>query len=125
MKRLRVLGLGILFSVTAATVGARGQQSLTAATPIQMLTFRLQRNRLVPARLTVPEGRYAVTLINTYVLGEIELVWKDSAGAKVAATKAPKGNARSRLFVQLTPGQHVLQVLGDPTRRQQAVVILY
>jgi hypothetical protein len=83
----------------------------------------LQRNRLLPAQTTVPEGRYSVNLINGYVLGDLDVTWKDDKNAQVAAAKLSKSNGRSRMFVQLTPGKHVLQVAGKPEWKCDVTVV--
>jgi hypothetical protein len=115
---------GIVFCLGAWAPAVPAQQpSAAALKPMRMLTFRLQRNRLFPAQITVPEGRYSVNLINGYVLGDLDLTWKDDKSSQVAAARLPKSNGRARMFVQLTPGKHVLQVAGKPNWKCDVTVV--
>lgn len=117
-----VLGIGLCLGAWGPAMLAQ-PPSVAALKQVKILTFRLERNRLLPAQLIVPEGRYSVNLINGYVLGDIDLTWKDDKNAQVAAARLPKGNGRARMFVQLTPGKHVLQVVGKPNWKCDVTVL--
>jgi hypothetical protein len=118
---MMAMGIGLCLATWAGAVFA--QQPSAAHKPVELLTFRLQRNQLLPAQMTVPEGRYSVDLLNGFVRGDLDLTWKDDKNAQVAAAKFSKGNGRARMFVQLTPGRHVLQVVGKPEWKCEITVV--
>jgi hypothetical protein len=117
-----LVGIGLWLG-SWAQVGLAQQPSSATHKPVKILTFRLQRNRLLPAQVTVPEGRYSVNLINGYVLGDLDLTWKDDKTAQVSAARLPKSNGRARMFVHLTSGKHVLQVAGRPDWKCDVTVV--
>jgi hypothetical protein len=122
MKKMKLV-IGIGLCVAACAPVALAQQPSAPLKPVNILTFRLHRNRLLPAQITVPEGRYSVDLINAYVRGDIELTWKNDRSAQVGAARMSNGKLRGQMFVQLTPGKHTLQVVGKPEWKCEITVV--
>lgn len=110
---------------------ARAGQMAEDDKQINDITVRLRLNRIEPAALTVPAGRYTIHIINGIVPGapiDYDLRKASDKGSmggtsvlapgvlqgltQVAAKTAPKGTAQERMAVKLTPGTYILWTPG-------------
>lgn len=78
----------------------------------QILDFRLRLNSILPATVTVPEGRYLIRLSNGITPDEIPVVLDDDKGAKVVEDNQGRGQGKSTRLVDLKPGVHRIYVPG-------------
>lgn len=113
---------------------ARADRAPGTDTQTKDLTVRLRLNHIEPSALTVPAGSYTIHIINGIVPGAdigYELRKANGTGngsnngsenvpvltilqgyTQIATKSAPKGTARVRMAVTLTPGQYILWIPG-------------
>lgn len=79
---------------------------------IRILTFRLTANRIIPATITVPKGRYLIRVNNGVFSGPVtvDLLRGAAQGERIGMKNVPAGRGRDSLETELTPGQHTLRV---------------
>jgi hypothetical protein len=83
---------------------------------LQILSFRLTENRIVPAASDVQKGKYLIRLSNGVTGGSVqfELVKRGGAAEKVADKQLRSGKAREEVYLDLQPGDYDLRVVGQP-----------
>jgi hypothetical protein len=89
----------------------------------RLLRFRLELNSMEPARLTVPEGRYLVQVINGVALSPVSVQLDDEQATRIAEARSKRGAARTRFPVSLRPGKHTLSVRGRPEWKSVITVV--
>lgn len=109
----------ILPGITLGLMLAAGEQ---AQEPLRPLYFRLLLNRMEPARLTIPEGRYVLRLDNGIVLGEVRFRLDVAQGPRVLEGRIPRGAGRGKAMVLLKPGKYVLEAGGRSQWRSEISV---
>ena len=79
---------------------------------IRILTFRLTANRITPASITVPKGKYLIRVNNGVFSGPVtvDLLRGAPQGDRISMKNVPAGKGRDSLEIELTPGQHMLRV---------------
>jgi len=93
---------------------ARAQGQPAPTLPSGILDFRLELNQILPAQLTVAEGRYWIRISNGVYLEEVTVQVDDERGQRLAARTTPKHQAKSKFLVDLKPGKHRLHLPGRP-----------
>lgn len=116
----------VRFCVCAAAVlflPVRGQQGPPGSQRPKPLRIQLRLNGLYPPALTVEEGRYELLLENGVFLAQVDFQLDDETGRPLARTNARgKFRGRQRLIVDLRPGRHRLQVVGQPNWKTELTV---
>lgn len=110
-----------LTALVSATTSLSGQQP-QARERVQTLRFNLRPKGLVPASMTVPEGKYRFELRNGYILAPLELEFEDNRSVRVAELRARNGAPISRFEANLREGTHRLAVRGRPQWSAEIVV---
>jgi hypothetical protein len=83
---------------------------------LQILSFRLTQNRIVPAFTEIQKGKYLLRLSNGVTGGalQFELVRRGGALEKLAEKQLKVGKSREEVLLDLQPGDYDLRVLGQP-----------
>jgi hypothetical protein len=89
---------------------------------IKTLRFRIEMKSMVPASVTVPQGRYLIQVSNSVVLAPITIQLDTSDGKRAIEATSPVGRSRSGGFVNLTPDTYTLHVRSRPEWSAQIVV---
>ena len=84
---------------------------------VNTANLELSISGLSPARMNLEPGLYNFRLQNRGVIGAFALELKDDKGNKLAESKTPKQAEKKTLLIQLTPGEHVIQIEGQPNWR--------
>jgi hypothetical protein len=117
MRTLAIGSLGLLTTLAWA-------QPDVSTRPKQ-LQLQLRLNGLHPQSMTLEEGRYEIRLDNAVFLAAVDFQLDDEQGRRLGETnsRARKFRTRQRLVVELRPGRHVLQVVGQPSWKTQLTVL--
>lgn len=78
------------------------------------LTFKLGLNSVFPASSSVESGWYSITLRNGVTTGEVEYLIEDERGLRLGNKRSQARSGRSSMLVKLTPGKHMLRIIGEP-----------
>ena len=81
------------------------------------VSLELGLSGLSPARLDLEPGLYNFKLNNRGVVGSFSIQLSDDKGSKIDESKSPKSAEKQALLIRLSPGEHVLQVEGQPRWR--------
>ncbi|MBL8239776.1 MAG: hypothetical protein JNM66_20290 [Bryobacterales bacterium] len=103
----------IAWSLSALLFGVSLQaQTRSVDNRVRILTFRLTANRISPATVSVPKGKYLIRVNNGVFSGPVTVdVSRGSAQSeRIGFKSVPIGKGRESLEMELTPGQHTLRV---------------
>ncbi len=117
VKRTHVLGhhAGVILLIMFSALGPSlaGGQTPQAPDPIGNISIRMDLKQFVPETMTVPEGRYYLSFTQALLVGDVPVQLADAKGKLLIDTKVPKGQARIRQLVKLTPGQYSFRIPGS------------
>lgn len=96
--------------------------------PPKPLRVQLRLDGLYPKTMTVEEGTYEIVMENGVFTSQVDFQLRNEGGQELGKTNAAsltkgKFRGRQRLELDLKPGKHEIQVVGQPNWKIELTVV--